>query len=71
MILPKHFNKNFIYLDDLYNMFNFLFLEITITSHACQDDESFYNFLKWKKLPIEKVVATCYHFFFSLGIAIS
>ena len=72
IILPKYFNKNFIYLDDLYNIFNFFFLEITITSHTCQGDERFYdNFLKWKQMLIEKVAANCSHFFVSLDINIS
>ena len=71
IILPKHFNKNFIYLDDLYNIFNFFFLEITITSHACQDEKRFYDLLKWKQMLIEKVVATSCYFFVGLDITIS
>ena len=40
--------------------------------HACQDDKRFYNnLLKLKQMLIEKVEATCFYFFVSLGITIS
>ena len=49
----------------------FLFLEIMITSHTCQDDERFYKtLLKWKQILIENIVAPPCHFFVSLGIII-
>ena len=72
IILSKYFSETFIYMNDLHNIFNLFFLEIMITSHACQNDEKFYkNLLKWKQMLIENAVATSCHFVVSLGIIIS
>lgn len=50
IVLSKHFNKNFIYLDHLYNKFNPFLPRITIMCNASQVDKKYYvSFVKIEK----------------------